>query len=160
MFGFGKKRVVIIASPMNGNVMPVSKVNDSVFSEDVLGRGIAIRPDSGHVSAPGKAIVSRMFETGHAVNLLMDSGVELLIHVGLDTVNLKGRHYAIHKNSGESVNAGDVLMEFDAAGISADGFDTITPIVVCNPDDFSDISFAPEGGIKEGESLITITVKD
>ena len=160
MFGFGKKRIVVITSPMNGDVVRVSKVNDSVFSEDVLGRGIAIRPDSGRVVAPSKATVIQMFETGHAVTLLIDSGVELLIHVGIDTVKLKGRHYVIHKNSGESVNAGDVLMEFDAAGISAEGFDTITPVVVCNPDDFSEISFAPEGPIKEGEPLITISIRD
>jgi len=157
MFGFGKKSIVV-AAPMDGAVVPVSKVNDPVFSGDVLGRGIAVKPESNRVSAPGKATVSRMFETGHAVSLLTDSGVELLIHIGVDTVNLKGRHYNIRKNSGESVNTGDVLMEFDAAGISADGFDTTTSIVVCNPDDFSDISFAPEGHIREGDPLITIKI--
>jgi len=156
MFGFGKKRV-IIASPMDGVVIPVSKVNDPVFSEDVLGRGIAVKPESGRVSAPCKANVIQMFETGHAVSLLTDSGVELLIHVGIDTVNLKGRHYNIRKNSGENVDKGDVLIEFDAAGISADGFDTVTPIVVCNPDKFSEISFAPAGPIKYGEPLIVIS---
>ena len=155
MLGFGKKRVVI-GAPMDGVVVSASKINDPVFSEDVLGRGIAIRPESSHVTAPGKATVIQMFATGHAVSLLTDSGVELLIHVGIDTVKLKGRHYRIRKNSGESVNVGDILMEFDAEGISVDGFDTTTPIVVCNPDDFSDISFASEGPIKEGEPLITI----
>ena len=158
MLGFGKKRVVI-AAPMDGVIVSASKINDPVFSKDVLGRGIAIRPESGRVTAPGKATVAQMFETGHAVSLLTDSGVELLIHVGIDTVKLKGRHYRIRKNSGESVNAGDVLMEFDADGISADGFDTITPIVVCNPDDFSGISFAAEGPIRAGEPLITIKTK-
>jgi len=155
MFGFGKKHI-IIASPMDGVVVPVSKVNDPVFNEDVLGRGIAIKPESCHVCAPGKATVTQMFETGHAVSLLMDNGVELLIHVGIDTVKLKGRHFNIHKNSGDTVDTGDVLMEFDAEGIKAEGYDTITPIVICNPDDFSDISFASEGPIIEGEPLITI----
>ena len=155
MFGFGKKRLVI-ASPIAGVVMPISKVNDPVFSADVLGRGIAVKPESGYVSAPCKAAISQMFETGHAVSMLTDDGVELLIHVGIDTVKLKGRHFRIRKNSGESVNIGDILMEFDAAGISADGFDTTTPIVVCNPGDFSEISFAGEGQIKTGEPLIII----
>ena len=155
MFGFGKKSVVV-ASPMDGVVVSASTVNDPVFSGDVLGRGVAVKPESNHVIAPGKATISRMFKTVHAVSLLTDSGVELLIHIGIDTVNLKGRHYGIRKNSGERVNTGDVLMEFDAAGISAEGFDTTTPIVVCNPGDFSDISFAPEGPIKEGEPLITL----
>ena len=155
MFRFGKKRIVI-ASPMDGIVMPVSQVSDPVFSKDILGRGIAIKPASGRVIAPCKATVSQMFETGHAVSMLTDNGVEMLIHVGIDTVKLKGRHYSICKNSGESVYVGDVLIEFDAAGIIAEGFDTITPIVVCNPDDFSDISFATEGRIREGEPLITV----
>jgi len=155
MFGLGKKRV-IIASPMDGAVVSVSKVMDPVFSADVLGRGIAVKPESGQVRAPGKATVSQMFETGHAVTLVMDNGAELLIHIGIDTVKLKGRYFRICKNSGESVNTGDVLMEFDADGIRAEGFDTVTPIVVCNPDCFSDISFASEGPIREGEPLITI----
>ena len=158
MFGFGKKQI-IIAAPMNVVVVQVSKLKDPVFSEDVLGRGVAIKPESAHVSAPCKATISQMFQTGHAVSLLTDTGVELLIHVGIDTVKLKGRHYKIRKNSGETVNTGDILMEFDAAGIIADGFDTITPIVVCNPDDFSDISFASEGSIKEGAPLIIINAK-
>ena len=155
MFGFGKKRIVI-ASPMDGVVVPVSKVNDAVFSDNILGRGIAIRPESGRAVTPCKATVSQMFKTGHAVSLLTDSGVELLIHIGIDTVNLKGRYYSIRKDTGENVNIGDVLMEFNADGIIEEGFDTITPIVVCNPDDFSDISFASEGLISEGEPLITL----
>jgi len=158
MPGLGNKSVVI-ASPMDGVIVPVSKVNDPVFSEDILGRGIAVKPESGQVAAPCIATVIQMFETGHAVSLLTGSGVELLIHVGIDTVKLKGRHYRIVKNSGDSVNSGDVLMEFDVAGINAEGFDTITPIVVCNPDDFSDISFAPEGQIRKGEPLIILRQK-
>jgi len=155
MFGFGKKRFVI-ASPMDGLVVSILKVNDPVFSGDVLGSGIAVKPESGFVSAPCKATISQMFETGHAVSLLTDGGVELLIHVGIDTVKLKGRHFRIRKNSGESVNTGDILVEFDVAGISAEGFDATTPIVVCNPGDFSEISFTVEGRIKAGEPLIII----
>ena len=155
MLGFGKKRI-IIASPLDGLVTAVSKLSDPVFSDDVLGRGIAIKPSTGSVKAPAKAVVGKMFDTGHAVSLLTENGVELLIHVGIDTVNLKGNHYTILKNNDENVNLGDTLMEFDAEAINSEGYDTVTPVVVCNPQAFSEISFAPEGQIRAGETLITI----
>jgi PTS system beta-glucosides-specific IIC component len=157
MLGFKKKDITIV-SPMIGTVVSVAHISDPVFNENVLGRGIAIKPVAGFVCAPAKAIVSQMFETGHAVNLLTDSGVELLIHVGIDTVKLKGRHYTILKKNNENVKTGDILIKFDAAAISAEGFETITPIVVCNPDAFSEIIFAPEGPIITGDPLITIKI--
>ncbi|MCL2018797.1 MAG: PTS glucose transporter subunit IIA [Oscillospiraceae bacterium] len=156
MFGFGKKsNITTIASPMNGTVIPLSEINDPVFSQGILGPGIAIKPESGCVLAPCNAVIEQMFETGHAVSLLTDDGLQLLIHVGIDTVKLKGMYYTIVKNSGEKVNKGEVLMEFDAAAISAEGFDTVTPVVVCNPDDFGKLSFAKEGTVKAGDMLIT-----
>jgi len=155
MIGFGRKSITI-ASPMDGVVVSVTELSDPVFSTDILGRGIAIKPDSECVRAPARAVVSQMFSTGHAVGLLTESGVELLIHVGIDTVKLKGRHYTVVRDNDDSVDTGDILMEFDAAGISSDGYDTVTPIIVCNPYAFRDISFAPEGRIKAGEPLITI----
>ena len=157
MLGFGKKKT-IISSPMDGEVIAVSKLSDPVFSGDLLGRGIAIKPDSGYVKSPAKAVVSQMFDTGHAVSLLTDSGVELLIHIGIDTVKLKGSHYTKCKSNDENVDAGEVLIEFDSAAIIADGYDTVSPIVVCNPFAFSEILFAPEGYIKTGEPLITLKV--
>jgi len=155
MFGFSKKHIIIM-SPMDGEVVPITELSDPVFSGEILGRGIAIMPDSECVKAPAKAVVNQMFDTGHAVSLLTDSGVELLIHVGIDTVNLKGNHYTIHKSNDESVDTGDVLMEFDADAISAQGYDTVTPVVVCNPYAFRDIYFASEGYIKAGEPLIAL----
>jgi len=158
MFGLSKKSIVI-SSPFDGTVVSLSKVSDPVFSQEILGPGIAVMPDSADsvcVKAPCKATVDQMFETGHAANLLTDDGVQLLIHVGIDTVKLKGQHYTIVKNSGEKVSTGDILMKFDGAAISKEGFDTVTPVVVCNPDDFKNLTFAKEGAIKAGEPLITI----
>ena len=155
MFGLGKKNI-IVASPIDGTVVPVSELSDPVFSEDILGRGIAIKPESGCVKAPAKAFISQMFDTGHAVSLLTDNGIELLIHVGLDTIELKGNHYTKKRENGESVDTGDILIEFDVDAISAAGYDTVTPIVVCNPHEFKDVRFAPKGYIKAGEPLITI----
>ena len=155
MFGFMKKSI-IIASPMDGVVCPVTDLSDPVFSEDILGRGIAIQPSTGCVKAPAKAVISQMFDTGHAVSLLTDNGVELLIHVGIDTVKLKGRHYTVRIKNEDNVNIGDVLIEFDAAAIREEGYDTVTPVVVCNPQAFSEVFFAQPGSIKAGEPLITI----
>ena len=155
MFGFNKKKMVIM-SPIEGMVTPISQVSDPVFSGDVLGKGVAIKPTSGAVCAPSDAEVDLMFDTGHAVSLKINGGVDLLIHVGLDTVKLKGRHFVKHKESGDKIKLGEALIDFDADSIAKEGFDSITPVVVCNPDDFKKISFAPEGPIKPGEPLIFI----
>ena len=160
MFKFGKKKEIVIASPLNGVVIPVSEVSDPAFSEDVLGRGIAVRPaGAGRVVAPANAELSYMFDTGHAVSMVSKEGAELLIHIGIDTVKLKGACFAAKKNSGDNVKTGDVLIEFDSEGITAAGYDDVTIIVLCNPDAFSDIRFAPPGPVKEGEALIFLKNK-
>jgi PTS system beta-glucosides-specific IIC component len=156
MFGNNKKNNIVIKSPLDGVVVPVSELSDPVFSDDVIGRGIAIKPDSCSVLAPADATISLMFDTGHAVSLMTDDGVELLIHVGIDTVKLKGHHFTIHKKSEDKVKTGDLLMEFDAAAIMGGGYDTATPVVICNPDEFKKISFAGQGPIKAGDLLVTI----
>ena len=157
MLGFKSKKIVI-PSPLDGEVLQISKLSDPVFSEGILGKGIAVIPESGRITAPADALITMMFDTGHAVSLETEDGVELLIHVGIDTVKLKGNHYTICKNTDDKVKAGDVLMTFDADAISAEGYEIVTPVVVCNPDNFKSISFAPEGPVKEGEPLITIKV--
>ena len=157
MFGKKKKNAVVIASPLDGDVVAVSQLSDPVFRDDVLGRGIAIKPSSGNVLAPANATISLMFNTGHAVSLITDDGVELLIHIGIDTVKLKGQHFKIHKNNNDQVKAGDLLIEFDVSSIIDDGYDVSTPIVICNPDEYKNISFAAQGPIKAGEPLVTLT---
>lgn len=157
MLGFKSKKV-IIPSPLDGKVIDIKKLSDPVFSDDILGKGIAVMPESEQIVAPTDALVTMMFDTGHAVSLETDSGVELLIHVGIDTVKLKGTHYTICKNTDENVKAGDVLMKFDAKAISSEGYEIVTPVVVCNPDKFKSVSFAPEGLIKAGEPLITLKI--
>ncbi|MCL2821248.1 MAG: PTS glucose transporter subunit IIA [Oscillospiraceae bacterium] len=157
MFGLKSKKI-IIPSPLNGDVIDISKLSDPVFSDDILGKGIAILPKSGRIISPADALITMMFDTGHAVSLETETGVELLIHVGIDTVKLKGAHYTICKNTDDKVKAGDVLMTFDAEAIAAEGYETVTPVVVCNPDKFKSVSFVQEGPIKEGEPLITLKI--
>ena len=132
---FGKSMDELCA-PVAGKAVPVSEVPDPTFAEGMLGNGIAIEPTVGKVYAPCDATVDTMFETGHAVSLTADCGAEILIHVGLETVTLKGKHFTIHCKNGDKVKKGDLLIEFDLEAIKAEGFNTITPMLVCNSDDY------------------------
>lgn len=159
MFGkrFGKKGGEIqILAPVAGEVIPVGKVNDPTFSEEILGKGLAIKPSGGQVVAPVNGTVEQMFDTGHAVSLLSEDGVELLVHVGLDTISLKGEHYTIHAKTGDTVKVGDLLMEFDREAIAAAGFDTVTPIVILNSADFKEVGMQTGKTVGELGEIITI----
>ena len=129
-----------IFAPVAGQAVPITEVSDPTFGEKILGEGIAIKPSEGKVFAPCDGTVEQIFETGHAVTLTSLGGAEILIHVGLDTVELKGKHYTIHAHDGDKVKKGDLLIEFDAAAIAAEGYDTITPVVICNTDDYATIT--------------------
>ena len=126
-------------APVAGEAVPIEQVSDPTFGEKILGDGVAILPSDGKVYAPCDCKVDLMFDTGHAVSLISDSGVEILIHTGLDTTKLKGKHYTIHAHSGDAVKQGQLLMEFDVHAIAAEGYDTITPVVICNSADYSKI---------------------
>ena len=130
---FGKPMDELCA-PVAGNAVPVAQVPDPTFAEEMLGKGIAVEPTEGKVYAPCDATVDMMFTTGHAVSLVADCGAEVLIHVGLETVSLGGKHFTIHAANGDKVKKGDLLIEFDLDAIKAEGFNTITPMLVCNSD--------------------------
>ena len=152
---FGKKTDEISA-PLKGAAVSIKEVNDPTFSEEILGKGIAIRPSEGKVYAPCDATVDMMFETGHAVSLLADCGAEILIHVGLDTVNLKGKHYTIHANAGDKVTKGTLLIEFDKDAIIAEGYDVITPVIVCNSADYSTFNVFVGKDVVPGDAVIEL----
>ena len=126
-----------IYAPVAGQAVPVSEVPDPTFSSGMLGNGIAIIPTDGKVCAPCNATVDMMFTTGHAVSLVADSGAEILIHVGLETVGLEGKCFTVHVENGQKVKKGDLMIEVDLEGIKAAGLNTITPVVICNSDDYS-----------------------
>lgn len=123
-------------APVAGKAVAVTEVPDPTFAEEMLGKGVAIEPTQGKVCAPCDATVDMMFTTGHAVSLVADCGAEILIHVGLETVSLEGKHFTVHAKNGDKVKKGDVLIEFDLEAIRAEGFNTITPMVVCNSGDY------------------------
>ena len=119
-------------APVAGKVVPLSQVPDTAIAKGLLGNGIAIEPLEGKICAPCDSTIDMVFETGHAVGLITDSGAELLIHVGMETVSLKGRFFHVHCASGSRVKRGDVLIEFDLDAVQALGLCTITPLLVHN----------------------------
>lgn len=151
------KKDIAIFSPLEGQVIPISSVPDPAFSEGVLGQGVAVIPSKGRVVSPADGKIFLMFETGHAVSILSDQNAEILIHIGINTVNLKGRHFTAHVKTGDLVKKGDLLLEFDMAMISQEGYDLTTPVVICNSGDFSKIDAKAGFDASELDEIMTIT---
>lgn len=151
-------KVIKIISPLSGEVMPVAKVKDPTFSQEMLGKGVAIYPNIGRVVAPFDGTVDTVFDTFHAISLISKEKVEMLIHVGMDTVKLKGQHFKALVKSGDTIKTGDVLLEFDPEAIQKSGYDITTPVVVCNPDDYVKIDTKTDQSINMGECLIELFI--
>lgn len=128
-----------IGAPVAGRTIPLNQVKDETFATGVLGSGVAIQPSEGKVYAPFDGKAETVPDSRHALGLCSDSGVELLIHVGLETVSLAGKHFTCHVTEGQRIKKGDLLLEFDLAAIKSEGFDTITPVIITNSDDYSEI---------------------
>lgn len=143
-----------LGAPVDGHAVSVKEVSDPTFGEEILGKGIAVRPTGNKIVAPCDATVDLMFDTGHAVSLNADNGAEILIHVGLDTVKLEGKHFTVHAKSGEHVTAGQLLIEFDREAIAAEGYDVITPMVICNTDKYGEINTYVDKDVTAGEKVI------
>jgi PTS system D-glucosamine-specific IIC component len=143
-------------SPIEGKAVALEEVGDGVFSEGMLGQGIAIEPSKGRVVSPIKGVVSSVFETKHAIGLTSEDGIEILIHIGLETVELNGEYYTVHVKDDDKINIGDLLVEFDMEGIKKAGYRLITPVVITNSPEFKNISAVGSGLIKEQDALIKI----
>ena len=149
---------IAVAAPVSGTVVPLSEVPDPTFAQGILGPGAAVQPSEGRIVAPANGTVDMMFDTGHAVSMTTAEGAELLIHVGIDTVQLEGKHYKACCKAGQQVKKGDVLIEFDPAAIKAEGYQIVTPILVCNPDAFT-VEPAANGAVAAGDALLTLKKK-
>ena len=145
-----------IASPAAGTCIPLEQVKDATLSQGILGKGTAVIPEKGELVAPFDGKIDVMFETGHAVGMTGENGVELLIHVGMDTVNLGGKYFYPQKASGEQVKRGDVILKFDKDAITEEGYDITTPVIVSNTDAFADVSACADGPVKELDEIIVI----
>lgn len=156
LFDFMKsKKGTPIGAPLKGECIPIKEVKDPTFAEEILGKGIAIIPSEGKVYAPADGTVSTVFPTGHAVGVTTPDGVEILIHVGMDTVELKGQFFHTMVEADQKVKKGDLLLEADMEGISNAGYDTVTPMIICNTTDFSDVTCKAQGMVEVGEEVIT-----
>lgn len=147
-----------ILSPATGTVKDITEVPDKTFADKVLGDGAAVIPDEGKIYAPADGTVVNIMDTKHGIMFRTSQGVELLIHIGLETVNLKGKYFTSHTKSGAQVKAGDLLVEFDLEAIMADGYDPVTPVVVTNGDDYiRSVNMVKSGEkITHGDCLLTI----
>ena len=150
-----RKKGTVISSPLKGECIPIKEVKDPTFAEEILGKGIAIIPAEGKVYAPADGVVSTVFPTGHAVGVTTPDGVEISIHVGMDTVELKGQFFKTVVEADQKVKRGDLLLEADMEEISNAGYDTVTPMIICNSSDFSEITCKTEGMVEAGEEVMT-----
>lgn len=146
----GEKKV---SSPISGKIVPMEETKDETFIAGILGKGVCIIPDGDTVYSPDNATVIALM--GHAVGLKLDSGVELIVHVGVNTVELGGKHFEALVNNGDKVKKGQALMKFDKAAISAAGYLMTTPVLVTNSFEYSDVKTAPLGDVKVGDVILT-----
>lgn len=146
----------ILCAFTSGEVIPLSQVKDEAFSTETLGKGFAIKSECGRIYSPCNGTVESVFDTKHAVNIVSESGAEVLIHVGIDTVKLGGRFFYAHVKDGDKIKVGDTLLTFDDEAISDEGYDTSAVLVVCNSDDYSEITLLGEGKASLGDELLRL----
>lgn len=151
-------RMVTVAAPLTGEAVPLSKTGDPAFAAEVLGKGVAVKPAENRIYAPCAAEVTAVM--GHAIGLQCDNGVELLIHVGIDTVNLNGKHYTGHVVEGQRVQAGELLLEFDAEAIEKEGYKTITPVIVTNSDQYAAVELSLGSVTAKRDTLLTLAAQE
>lgn len=145
-----------VLAPMTGTVLALDKVPDTTFASGLLGKGVAIIPSVGEVIAPFDGEVASIFQTKHAIGLLSDCGIELLIHVGIDTVKLDGAPFTTHVKEGDKVKAGDLLLTFDRQAIIDAGYDLATPIIISNSDDYPGLEISAASAVTAGQPLLTV----
>ncbi|MET3696939.1 PTS system beta-glucoside-specific IIA component (Glc family) /PTS system beta-glucoside-specific IIB component (Glc family) /PTS system beta-glucoside-specific IIC component (Glc family) [Bacillus oleivorans] len=147
-----------IFSPLDGKVTALSNVPDPAFSSEAMGKGIAIEPTSGRVVSPVNGTVTVAFKTKHAIGLVSDSGAEILIHVGIDTVQLDGQFFTSHIQQGDRVKVGDLLLEFDIEKIKEAGYQVVTPIIVTNSSSYTEIAATKKESVNEQDVLLSLNV--
>lgn len=147
---------ITIASPLNGELVPLKNIKDETFASEMMGKGIAINPTEGKVVSPINGTVQMIFKTKHAIGLKSEDGAEILIHIGMDTVQLEGKHFTAHVKDGDKVKVGDTLVEFDMDAIKKEGYELITPVIITNTMDYLEIVPKEIKSVNTGEDIITI----
>lgn len=147
---------IALVAPLNGTIVPLASVNDAVFASETMGKGIAIYPSEGVVTSPVNGTVSKLFHSKHAIGITSDDGVEVLVHVGIDTVRLNGECFASHVNEGDRVTVGQLLLTFELDALIARGFDVTTPVIIANTDDYQSISATEQHRVNNSNTLMTL----
>ena len=151
-----KTEIQTLYSPLKGQAISLAEVKDETFAGEVLGKGMAVIPSEGVVKAPCDAEVSMVFDTKHAIGLTTESGIELLIHVGLNTVELEGKYYTVHVNDGDKVKKGQTLITFEMDKIKDAGYDVTTPMIVTNTDNFEEVTFLNAGTVNTDSRVLEV----
>ena len=146
----------VLSACLNGTVVPLADVKDEAFASGALGDGIAIEPTDGELVAPADGEISSTFETHHAVGMTTADGAELLMHIGIDTVKLGGKHFIYLVNEGDKVKKGQPLIRFELEAIKAEGYPVTTPLIVCNTDDYAAVVAKASGTVKQGDALLEL----
>ena len=146
----------VLSACLNGTVVPLAEVKDEAFASGALGDGIAIEPIDGELVAPADGEISSTFETHHAVGMTTVDGAELLMHIGIDTVKLGGKHFTYLVNEGDKVKKGQPLIRFELEAIKAEGYPVTTPLIVCNTDDYAAVVAKASGTVKQGDALLEL----
>lgn len=151
-----KKEPCSLYAHLSGKIVNLDNVPDEAFSTGILGEGVAIEPDECVLYAPCDGNVVKVFDTKHAVNIVSDEGCEILLHIGIDTVKLSGRFFESHVKDGDRIHKGDRLVTFDAEGIRKAGYKTVTPMVICNSEEYEKINILTDKNVSAGEKIIDV----
>ena len=164
MFSFLKKKAEeipsgkeLIGAPIKGLAVESTQVKDPTFANEMLGKGLAIKPAEGKLYAPVDGKIEMLIDSMHAVSITSEQGAELLLHVGLETVELQGKHFTSHVKEGQKVTKGQLLLEFDMEAIVAAGYDVISPMIVCNSDDYADVVRMVGKEVQVGDPVMELT---
>lgn len=145
-----------VYAPVSGIAKPLAEVDDKMFAEELLGKGLAIEPDSDTIYAPVSGRITVAPKSCHAIGILSPDGMEVLIHVGINTVNLKGKYFKGFVSKGDEVHAGQKLIEFDRKAVKEAGYDVITPVIITNSDDYEEVSTVTGKEVSEFEKVIEV----
>ncbi len=158
MFNMFKKKDKkhVLGAPAAGKAVSIKEVNDPTFAEEILGKGVAVIPSEGKIYAPEDGEIGMVFDTLHAVSLTTDYGAEVLIHVGLDTVQMKGEGFEGHVKAGDKVKKGDLLLTVDLEKVKEAGYDIITPMLICNTGDYASVEAMDGKEVKAGDDILSI----
>lgn len=154
--GIDTPSIMTVYAPVKGQLTPLSQVNDQTFSQEIMGKGVAIIPEEDTFVSPVDGEVQMIFDTKHAIGILSDDGIEILIHIGLDTVQLNGKHFQALVKTGDKIQKGTPIIQIDRHAIKKEGYDIITPIIITNTNAFQDVISVEQGIIESSESLLKV----